>query len=83
LLFPSNAHSFGFFGRFKLDPQLKLMDVVEKIPFTYTGADFYALCTDAMMNSIKRKIDLVESRVGLRPFLPSFLPSFLAFYFFT
>jgi len=49
--------------KFRLDSKLDLMKVVEKIPFTYTGADFYALCTDAMMNAIKRKIKLISERV--------------------
>jgi peroxin-6 len=25
-----------------------------------TGADFYALCSDAMLNALKRKIEMLE-----------------------
>jgi len=50
--------------KFRLDPNMDLRKVVEKLRFTYTGADFYAMCTDAMMNAIKRKIDRIEAKVG-------------------
>ena len=35
-----------------------------QLPFTYTGADFYALCTDAMLNGIKRKIAELDAAYG-------------------
>jgi len=38
--------------------------VAQTLRFNYTGADFYAMCTDAMMNAIKRKIRLIEERVA-------------------
>lgn len=34
---------------------------VEKCPFTLTGADFYALASDAMLNALKRKIKALDS----------------------
>lgn len=42
--------------RFKVDPSVSLQDVVERCPPQLTGADMYALCSDAMMSAIKRKI---------------------------
>uniref|UniRef100_A0A3P9AAL1 Peroxisomal ATPase PEX6 n=1 Tax=Esox lucius TaxID=8010 RepID=A0A3P9AAL1_ESOLU len=42
--------------KFKVDPSISLQDVVERCPPQLTGADMYALCSDAMMSAIKRKI---------------------------
>jgi len=53
--------------KFRLHADLNLGDVVQKIPFNYTGADFYALCTDAMMNGIKRRIQELEGELGTCP----------------
>ena len=41
-----------------------MRNVVTHLPFTYTGADFYALCTDAMLNAIKRKIANLQADLG-------------------
>lgn len=37
--------------------------MAEKLPFTYTGADLYALCSDAMLKAITRSARLVDTRV--------------------
>lgn len=50
--------------KFKLDPELDLAAVAERCPFNYTGADFYALCSDAMLKAMARKAEEVEKRVG-------------------
>lgn len=42
--------------KFKVDPSISLQDVVERCPPQLTGADIYALCSDAMTSAIKRKI---------------------------
>ncbi|CAE6420314.1 unnamed protein product, partial [Rhizoctonia solani] len=49
--------------KFKLDPSLDLATVAERCPFNYTGADFYALCSDAMLKAMARKAEDVERRV--------------------
>ncbi|XP_068683624.1 peroxisomal ATPase PEX6-like [Montipora foliosa] len=46
--------------KFSLHPDLRLENVVALCPPNLTGADFYALCSDAMLNSVKSKIDLLE-----------------------
>lgn len=46
--------------RFCLHPDLRLEDVAALCPTNLTGADFYALCSDAMLQSVKRKIELLE-----------------------
>jgi peroxin-6 len=51
-------------GRFTLDPELDLGRVAAKLPFTYTGADLYALCSDAMLKAITRSARLVDDRVA-------------------
>ncbi|KAI8604817.1 P-loop containing nucleoside triphosphate hydrolase protein [Dissophora ornata] len=49
--------------KFRLHPSLDLANVAEKCPFNYTGADFYALCSDAMLKAMSRTADGIESRV--------------------
>lgn len=49
------------FVRFTLDSDIDLEAVAEQCPMTLTGADFYALCSDAMLNAVKRKIDELEA----------------------
>lgn len=49
-----------FFNRFCLDPDLRLEKVAALCPANLTGADFYALCSDAMLQSVKRKIEILE-----------------------
>jgi len=50
--------------KFRLDPGLDLRLVSEKCPFNYTGADFYALCSDAMLSAMSRKAEVVEQKIG-------------------
>lgn len=51
--------------KFRLDPELDLRtDVAEKCPFNYTGADFYALCSDAMLKAMARKAQEVDAKIG-------------------
>ncbi|CAO3646615.1 unnamed protein product [Cunninghamella echinulata] len=49
--------------KFRLHPELDLARVAEKCPFHYTGADFYALCTDAMLKAMTRVADTIEEKV--------------------
>jgi peroxin-6 len=51
-------------SRFKLDPDLKLSKIAQMCPFHYTGADFYALGTDAMLKAMIRKIEEVNRAKG-------------------
>jgi peroxin-6 len=39
-----------------MEKTLDLSMIAEKCPKNLTGADFYALCSDAMLNALKRKI---------------------------
>uniref|UniRef100_UPI0009B45249 peroxisome assembly factor 2 n=1 Tax=Monopterus albus TaxID=43700 RepID=UPI0009B45249 len=50
--------TLGF--RFQLDADVNLQEVVERCPRHMTGADLYALCSDAMTVAIKRKILLID-----------------------
>ncbi|KAG0308529.1 peroxisomal assembly protein [Dissophora globulifera] len=50
--------------KFRLHPSLDLANVAEKCPFNYTGADFYALCSDAMLKAMSRTADGIEKRVA-------------------
>lgn len=51
--------------KFRLDSDLNLSKVAEQCPFNYTGADFYALCSDAMLNAMSRKAVTLETRIGV------------------
>lgn len=59
---------------FTLDDTLSLARVADTLPFTYTGADMYALCADAMLKAIMRraadvdrKIEMLEQQQGKQP----------------
>uniref|UniRef100_A0A674IHV9 Peroxisomal ATPase PEX6 n=1 Tax=Terrapene triunguis TaxID=2587831 RepID=A0A674IHV9_9SAUR len=46
--------------KFKLDPSVRLNSVLDQCPAQLTGADLYALCADAMLCAVKRKVDWIE-----------------------
>ncbi|XP_013907836.1 PREDICTED: peroxisome biogenesis factor 6 isoform X3 [Thamnophis sirtalis] len=46
--------------KFKLDPAVNLLSVLERCPAELTGADLYALCSDAMLFAIRRKVEWIE-----------------------
>ncbi|AGO10753.1 AaceriAGR394Wp [[Ashbya] aceris (nom. inval.)] len=50
--------------KFALDPDVSLEDLAASCPFTYTGADFYALCSDAMLNAMTRIASNVDEKVA-------------------
>ncbi|KAK8186419.1 hypothetical protein BC567DRAFT_246179 [Phyllosticta citribraziliensis] len=50
--------------KFTLDPELNLHNVASSLPFTFTGADLYALCSDAMLHAITRQARAVDARVA-------------------
>jgi len=49
--------------KFTLHPSLSLARVASLLPFTYTGADFYALCSDAMLKAVTRQASLVDAKI--------------------
>ncbi|KND92208.1 Peroxisomal biogenesis factor 6 [Tolypocladium ophioglossoides CBS 100239] len=49
--------------KFILHPSVSLKAVSERLPFTYTGADFYALCSDAMLKAVTRQAAGVDAKV--------------------
>jgi peroxin-6 len=51
--------------KFRLDSKLDLMTIAEQCPFNYTGADFYALCSDAMLKAMSRKAAAVDTKIGM------------------
>ncbi|KAF7884865.1 hypothetical protein EAF00_010683 [Botryotinia globosa] len=50
--------------KFTLSPTLSLTRVASGLPFTYTGADFYALCSDAMLKAVTRQASYVDSHLA-------------------
>ncbi|KAI0086687.1 AAA-domain-containing protein [Irpex rosettiformis] len=50
---------------FKLHPDLDLRNVAQSCPFHYTGADFYALCSDALLKAMSRKAEEVEAKIAI------------------
>lgn len=55
--------------KFKLAPETDLAKLAEQCPYNYTGADFYALCSDAMLKAMTRKATEVDNRIGASWFL--------------
>lgn len=53
--------------KFTLDPELSLARVADSLPFTYTGADLYALCSDAMLKAITRQASAVDEKIKALP----------------
>ncbi|KAF7338543.1 Peroxisomal biogenesis factor 6 [Mycena venus] len=51
--------------KFRLDPGLNLARLAEQCPFNYTGADFYALCSDAMLNAMSRKAEALDAKLAV------------------
>ncbi|KAF6818574.1 peroxisomal biogenesis factor 6 [Colletotrichum sojae] len=49
--------------KFTLHPSVSLPSVAQQLPFTYTGADFYALCSDAMLKAVTRQAAAVDAKV--------------------
>ncbi|KAI8960921.1 AAA-domain-containing protein [Daldinia sp. FL1419] len=49
--------------KFTLHPSVSLPTIAEHLPFTYTGADFYALCSDAMLKAVTRQATRVDSKI--------------------
>ena len=49
--------------KFTLSDDVDLKRVARRLPLTYTGADLYALCSDAMLKAITRKTKAVDRKV--------------------
>ncbi|KAJ3332989.1 peroxisomal assembly protein [Blyttiomyces sp. JEL0837] len=49
--------------KFVLSPSLSLIRVAQACPMNLTGADLYALCSDAMLKAIIRTIDGIETKI--------------------
>ncbi len=53
--------------KFTMHPKVSLHRVAESLPFTYTGADLYALCSDAMLKAITRQASAVDAKIKALP----------------
>ena len=52
--------------KYDLHPDFDVDTVLAQCATTFTGADLYALCSDAMLNAVRRSIDEIEAvRSGL------------------
>ncbi|KAF2225482.1 hypothetical protein BDZ85DRAFT_294015 [Elsinoe ampelina] len=50
--------------KFTLSPDVDLNKVASLLPFTYTGADLYALCSDAMLKAVTRSARQVDTKIA-------------------
>src|SRR5271154_6116501 len=50
-----------------LSPDVDLYKIAETCPFTFTGADFYALCSDAQLKAMTRAAEKVNGKIALYP----------------
>ncbi|KAM9233180.1 peroxisome biogenesis factor 6 isoform 2-T2 [Dugong dugon] len=57
--------------KFKLEPTVSLVSVLDLCPPQLTGADLYSLCSDAMTTALKRRVRDLEE--GLEPGSPALL----------
>ncbi|CAG99125.1 AAA family ATPase peroxin 6 [Kluyveromyces lactis] len=48
--------------KFTLESGIDILDIAKKCPFNYTGADFYALCSDALLNAMTRVAGEVDEK---------------------
>mmetsp|Transcript_21831 Transcript_21831/g.32522 ORF Transcript_21831/g.32522 Transcript_21831/m.32522 type:complete len:906 (-) Transcript_21831:163-2880(-) len=49
--------------KFHLEGNVDFRKIVEKCSMNFTGADFYAMCSDAMLVALKRKIKSIDALV--------------------
>ena len=56
--------------KFSMHPEMSLRRIAESLPFTYTGADLYALCSDAMLKAITRQASAVDAKIKALPGAP-------------
>ena len=53
--------------KFTLAGDVDLLAIAETCPFTFTGADFYALCSDAQLKAMTRAAEKVNEKIALYP----------------
>ena len=51
--------------KFALEEDIDLPSIAEKCPTTFTGADMYALSSDAWMTALKRTVAEVSTKLML------------------
>ncbi|KAI5951644.1 PEX6 [Candida jiufengensis] len=51
--------------KFKLDDNVNLEEIAKRCSFTYTGADFYAICSDSMLNAMTRVANEVDEKIKI------------------
>ncbi|CCF56296.1 hypothetical protein KAFR_0A08620 [Kazachstania africana CBS 2517] len=49
--------------KFNMDSDVNLAKLAKICPFNYTGADFYALCSDAMLNAMTRIAKEIDEKL--------------------
>lgn len=54
--------------KFRLHPNLDLRSIANACPFNYTGADFYALCSDAMLNAMSRTAQRIGDQLSKKEY---------------
>ncbi|RDA93792.1 hypothetical protein CP533_6405 [Ophiocordyceps camponoti-saundersi (nom. inval.)] len=65
LLRPGRFDKMLYLGkhRFALDASVSLSAVAHRLPLTYTGADLYALCSDAMLKAVTRQAASADATI--------------------
>jgi peroxin-6 len=53
--------------KFTLGEDVDLLAIAETCPFTFTGADFYALCSDAQLKAMTRAAEKVNEKIAQYP----------------
>ena len=55
---------------FHMDSKIDLHHIVAQCPDTLTGADYYALCSDAMLHAMSRKVREIDTQLGYTATFP-------------
>lgn len=53
--------------KFVMDESVDLDALVDRCPFNFTGADFYALCSGAMANALQRRVREIQELIRQHP----------------
>lgn len=56
--------------RFTFAPDFSLADFSSRLPIAYTGADLYALCSDAMLEAMRDKVTQIQREFSSASFGP-------------
>lgn len=55
-----HTHYFAYINRFPLAEDVDLEEIVDKCPPHLSGADFYSLCSNAVIQRVEKNVEILE-----------------------